>query len=127
MDTYIKLEGKVTDSDSYNLKQLAQLIEQECDLAVKLDKQEIKSGTKDGGLVIGISIVSSSLAIIQTVIMTLQYWESKRNKNKYNLSVIFNKQVDGILSLDEFVTKMSQFQKENQIEDITIKITKNLE
>ena len=128
MDTYIKFEGNVTEDDSYNLKQLAQLIEEECDLSVKIKKQEAQPGIKDGGFAIGLAIASLALATIQTLISTLQYWESKQNK--YSLSITFENQVSKKTlsiessSLKDIQTVISQLQNESAIDYVEIEITK---
>lgn len=88
MKAYIKLEGNVTDDDSYSLKELADLISKDCDLSVKIEKTEPEPRGKDGGLAIGIAIASLAIATIQTLISVFQYWQSKRPK--YSLSVTFH-------------------------------------
>jgi len=90
MDAYIKFKENVTEDDSYNLKQLAALIEEDCDLSVNLEKQDAQPGVKDGGLATGITIASFPLTVIQTLISVLQYWQSKTPK--YSLSIIFYNQ-----------------------------------
>ncbi|WP_424100281.1 hypothetical protein [Moorena producens] len=90
MDAYIKFKENVTEDDSYNLKQLAALIEEDCDLSVNLEKQDAQPGVKDGGFATGITIASFPLTVIQTLISVLQYWQSKTPK--YSLSIIFYNQ-----------------------------------
>jgi hypothetical protein len=50
MDAHIKFEGNITDEISYDLEQLAYLIEQDCDLSVGREKQPPKPGVKETGL-----------------------------------------------------------------------------
>lgn len=86
MDVYISFEEKVTAEDSYNLKQLATLIQDECDLSVTIKKQEAETGVRDGGLAMGIAIASLAIAVFQTLISVLQYWES--HQSTYDLLLI---------------------------------------
>ncbi len=58
MKAYIKLEGDVTAEDSFYLKELANLIEKECDLSLEIEKTESQPGVKDSGLAIAIAIAS---------------------------------------------------------------------
>jgi hypothetical protein len=85
MDTYINFEGSITEETSHDLNQLANLLEQDCDVSVKLDKQPIQPGVKDSGLTIGLTIAGLALSGIQTLIAAILYWESKQNK--YSLSI----------------------------------------
>ncbi|MEH1974706.1 MAG: hypothetical protein V7L02_16165 [Nostoc sp.] len=86
MDVYISFEEKVTAEDSYNLKQLATLIQDECDLSVTIKKQEAETGVRDGGLAMGIAIASLAIAVFQTLISVLQYWES--HQSTYDLFIV---------------------------------------
>ncbi len=88
MKAYIKLEGDVTAEDSFEFKELANLIEKECDLSLEIEKTEPQPGVRDGGLAIAIAIASLAVATLQTLISVVQYWQSKRPK--YSLSVTFH-------------------------------------
>ncbi|NEP81127.1 MAG: hypothetical protein F6K39_25000 [Okeania sp. SIO3B3] len=92
MKAYIKLEGDITGEDSFSFKELANLIEKECDLSVEIEKTEPQVGMRDSGLIIGLTIVSLTLTGIQTFFTTLQYWESRQQNGelelKYSLLVI---------------------------------------
>lgn len=88
MDLCIRFDKNITDEDSYNLKELAKLIEDECNLSIKIEKGKTNTGVKDGGLAMGIAIASLTLAALQTLISVLQYWESKQPQ--YSLSITLN-------------------------------------
>ena len=126
MDTYITFEGNITEDDSYNLKQLAQLIEEECDLSVQIKKQEAQPGIKDGGLVIGLMIAGLAFTAIQTLISALQYWESKQNKHSLSITTFDNqvkKRTLSINSSSDVQVIVSQLQNESTIDYVEIKIT----
>lgn len=88
MNVYISFNENVTEEDSYNLKLLARLIEDDCDLSVNLEEGEPQIGIRDGGLAIGIAIASLALTTLQALISVLQYWESKQPE--YSLSITIN-------------------------------------
>jgi hypothetical protein len=85
MDAYIIFEESLNTEDSYELKQLAYMIEGECDLNVNLKTKEIIIGERDGGLVIGLTILSLGFTALQTLIATLQHWDS--HQPKYSVSI----------------------------------------
>ncbi|NEP55285.1 MAG: hypothetical protein F6K65_43500 [Moorea sp. SIO3C2] len=127
MDAYIKFKENVTEDDSYNLKQLADLIQEDCDLSVNLEKQDAKPGVKDGGLAIGIAIASFPLTAIQTLISVLQYWQSK--PPKYSLYLIIDNHppllIDN-LSIEEMkFNVISQLQAQSDFKHINIQISRN--
>ncbi|MDY7004254.1 MAG: hypothetical protein SWX82_09945 [Cyanobacteriota bacterium] len=84
MKAYIKLEGDVIEEDSFYFKELANLIEKECDLSVEIEKTEPQPGEK-GSLAIVLNIASLSLTAIQTLFTTLQYWESRQRNGELGL------------------------------------------
>jgi hypothetical protein len=100
MNTYINFADSLTadpltDDDSYNLEQLANLIEEDCDLPVEREKADSGQGVKDGGLTIGLTVVGLVISAIGTFIAALTYWKSQQPK--YSLTV----SLDGkILSID---------------------------
>ncbi|NEQ80747.1 MAG: hypothetical protein F6K26_10975 [Moorea sp. SIO2I5] len=126
MDAYIKFEGNVNEDDSYNLKKLANIIQEECDLPVKVEKKEAEPGVRDGGLAMGIAIASLTLAAIQTLFSVLQYWESKQPK--YSLSISFENQIirKTLLiessSAEEIKTVISNLQAESSIDYIEVQV-----
>lgn len=130
MDAYIKFENNVLEEDSYNLQQLANLIEEECDLSVNIEKADAQPGVRDGGLAIGLAIASLALTAIQTLISVLQYWESKQPK--YSLSVTFHSPTNKKTLLlessseKEIQAAMSQLQSQSSPEyvDVEVKISK---
>ena len=89
MKAYISLEGDVTGEDSFYLKELANLIEEKCDLSVEIEKTGPQLGVKDSGFVIGLNIASLAFTAMQTFFSTLQFWESRQqNGVKYSVYVV---------------------------------------
>ncbi len=131
MDAYIKFQGDITEDDSYHFKELADLIREECDFSVKVEKEEDQPGVRDGGLAIGIAIASLTLAAIQTLISVLQYWESKQPK--YSLSMTFRSSAHQetllieSLSAQEIQEVISQLQSRSypEYEYIEVQISKH--
>jgi hypothetical protein len=87
MDTHIIFDDQPTEEDSYCLNQLATLITDECNLPVRIEKDQIKQGVRDSGLVIGLTIASLALTAIQTLIASLQYWESHNPKYSFSIKI----------------------------------------
>ncbi|MEO0769101.1 MAG: hypothetical protein AAFY72_06650 [Cyanobacteria bacterium J06649_4] len=100
MRSYISFDGGIDSESSYQLQKLASLIEDENGLTVALEKRPATQGERDGGLVTGIAIASLSLAAIQALVATLQYWESRQPK--YSISVVFG---DTTLQIDNLTEK----------------------
>jgi hypothetical protein len=126
MDARIKFEGNITEESSYDLMQLANMIEQDCDLSVKLDQQTVQPGVKDSGLTIGLTIANLALTGIQSLISVLLYWESKQKK--YSLLISLGKitySLDNIKQeeADRILSEIAKFP--NTVTDrIEIKITR---
>ena len=80
MKAYINLEGDVTGEDSFYLKELANLIEQKCDLSVKIEKTGPQLGVKDSSLVIGLNIASLTLTAIAFFFLYFTILGIKRTK-----------------------------------------------
>lgn len=85
MNLKIFLDDISSAEDSYEMNQLASLIEEECDVEVIREKKDSSQGVRDGGLLTAIAIVSLSVGMYQAVIATLQYWDSRQTK--YTVSV----------------------------------------
>ena len=79
MNACIKLEGEITEEDCYELKQLAHLIEKECDVYVKPEQQATQHGVKDSGLMIGMTIAGLALSGIQTGTPSKKKFTRKKN------------------------------------------------
>lgn len=126
MDVNIEFEGSITDEISYELNQLGDLIQQECDTNVEFNKQELKPGVKDSGLVIGLTIAGLALSGVQTLISALQYWESKQQKYSISISLGNKKYYYSNIEkekADELLAKIRQL-PENVLEKAEIKIVK---
>ena len=102
MDAHIKFEGNITDEISYDLEQLAYLIEQDCDLSVGREKQPPKPGVKESGLIIGLTIAGVVLSGIQALFSALSYWGSKQQK--YSLLICFDNKTFLLENLDRSET-----------------------
>ncbi|MBW4565792.1 MAG: hypothetical protein KME32_32850 [Mojavia pulchra JT2-VF2] len=86
MDAYIRFEGNVTDKVSYDLENLAYLIEQDCDLSVNREKQAPQAGVKESGLIIGLTIAGLALSGIQALFAALSYWDSQQKQYSLHIS-----------------------------------------
>jgi len=137
MKAYIKLEGDVTAQDSLYLKELANLIEKECDLPVEIEKTDPQVGVRDSGLAIGLAIASLTFTGIQTFFTTLQYWESKQQNGKPKYSVLIivhtrtgkerhllkNLSAEKVIELQEII-RQHQLQPSVEDEYIQVQISK---
>ncbi|MGF2040486.1 MAG: hypothetical protein RMZ43_035170 [Nostoc sp. CmiVER01] len=126
MDTYINFEGNITEETSYDLEQLANLIEQDCDVSVKLEKQLIRPGVKDSGLTIGLTIAGLAVSAVQTLIAVISYWESKQNKYSLSISLANKTIIIDNLKQEETEQILSEIVKlpSNVTEKIEIKVTR---
>ena len=112
MDVYIRSTEDITEEDSFNLQQLANLVEKDCEVSVQIKKEKSQTGTKDGGLTIGIAIVSLGLAAIGTLINVLSFWKSQQPK--YSVEIIHN---NSKISVDNI--------KPEQLQEVLSKIEAN--
>ena len=85
MDVVIEFQNQVDDEDSFHLRELANLIEKECDLAVQVDEEATQQGTKVGLLAVSLAVAGVALSAIIALISVLSYWKSQRPK--YSVSV----------------------------------------
>jgi hypothetical protein len=130
MDVRISFEGAITEDDSYHLKNLAQLIEEECDCSVSIETRESEVGIKDGGLAIGIAIASLVLTGIQTLVSVLQYWESQQSQYSISISITIDANerqkrfLMKNLSLEEIQSLLSQINSQPHHKTVSVKILK---
>lgn len=128
MDVSISFEGAITEDDSYHLKKLAQLIEEECDYSVSLETRESEAGIKDGGLAIGIAMASLALTAIQTLVSVLQYWESRQSQYSISITIDANGQQKRFLmknlSLEEIQSLLSEINSQPHQGTVSVKILK---
>ena len=126
MDAHIKFEGNITDEISYDLEQLAYLIEQDCDLSVGRENQPPKPGVKESGLIIGLTIAGVVLSGIQALFSALSYWDSKQEK--YSLLISFDNKRFLLENMDRLETNqvLAEIAKRPNFvnEKIKIKIVK---
>lgn len=83
MKATVKFNRQVTEKDSFELTELANLIESDYGLTVERHAGSPEPGYKDGGLVVGITI---TLSVISTLISGLTYWRSTRPKTSIAVS-----------------------------------------
>lgn len=128
MDVRISFEGTITEDDSYHLKKLAQLIEEECDCSVSIETRESEVGIRDGGLAIGIAIASLVLTGIQTLVSVLQYWESQQSQYSISITIDTNGQQKRFLmknlSLEEIQSLLSEINFQPHHGTVSVKILK---
>jgi hypothetical protein len=128
MDVRISFEGATTENDSYHLKNLARLIEEECDCSVSIETREAEVGIRDGGLAIGIAIASLVLTGIQTLVSVLQYWESQQSQYSISITVDANGQQKRFLmknlSLEEIQSLLSEINSQPHHGTVSVKILK---
>lgn len=124
MNLNIAFECGTTEEDSYQLESLATLIKDECCLELKIERAESAQGVRDGGLDMGIAIVSLGLAAIQTLVSVLQYWEAKNPK--YSLSIRMGNEVLLVenLPMDKFKRELRRIQMELPASIIEVQISK---
>lgn len=70
---------------SQDLSELANMIKEDCCVAVEEEKVKSPEGRKDGGLTVGIAIASFTVSAISSLIAVLSYWQSTRPQ--YSLTV----------------------------------------
>jgi len=105
MEVAIELVGDISSEDSMALRRLAELVENDCELSVDIERAPVQPGTKDGGLAIGIAIASLTVASLETLFTAITYWKSRNPK--YSISVKRDDVTEAIENLD-----FEQYQKE---------------
>jgi len=124
MKINISFDAKMCENDSQNLIELANLVENDCDINVQLEKDLKAKGVKDGGLTIGLTILGLSISAIGTLISVLSYW---KNKNpKYSLSITHNNCSFSISEMDSNqLEKLILDMKQSKIEsDYIVTVSK---
>jgi hypothetical protein len=124
MEAKINLLSDVTEEDSYALLELATLLESECDVVVQQKRDSVKSGVKDGGLVIALTIAGLALTTISTLFTALSYWQTRQQSKKVRYSVAFivgNKifQIEN-LTPEQVQSEIEKLQVSDQVIDIQV-------
>lgn len=88
MDTDIKILGDPSGKDSFELGELAHLIENDCGKNVLLNRVDSPSGVKDVTLVVGLTIAGLGFSAIGTVLAAISFWRSQRPN--YAISITSN-------------------------------------
>lgn len=115
MNAHLSFKGNgPTGESSYCLNNLAELIEQEADIAVQLEKASPKEGDKDGGLTIALSIAGLALSAVATFISVLSYWKSQQPNYSVsiecgNTTIKLNK-----ISSDELQAVIKKLEEQNR-------------
>ena len=79
MRVTIRFEDEATLETSNDLIELANLIEEECDVSVTQEKQKFQQGVKSR-LTTRIAIIGLVLTTFQTIIGVAQFWTSENSK-----------------------------------------------
>ena len=106
MNIYIRFDGEVTPEKSHMLTELAELINENGDLPVDVEKKKAKQGMKPIDLVTALSIVGVALSAIGTLISILSF----RKSQEPSISVSITRG-DTTISIDNV--------KPNQIQQLT--------
>lgn len=116
-------EKKPTGESSYCLNNLAKLIEQEADIAVQLEKNSPKEGSKDGGLTIALSIIGLALSAVATLVSVFSYWKSQQPN--YSVSIECGNTTIELnnVSFDELQAVIKKLEKQNHSSDLTVLLT----
>ncbi len=85
MKAGIGFEKAVTPDVSCDIDELGDMLIAELGASVEKELQQAKVGAKDGGLVIGISILGVTLASINTIISVINLWRS--TQNRYSVTI----------------------------------------
>jgi len=70
----------ITEQDSLQLIQLAEKLEEECNVKVQTEYIGGELRTKNGGIAIGLAIATLGVTVIGTLIQVLSYWKSLNPK-----------------------------------------------
>ena len=124
MDAYISFEENAASGEkSYHLINLADIIEEECDLPVKRNKDAPQPGRKDGGLTIGLTVAGLVLTGIGTLVTALSYWKSQQPKcsisiTRGNVTLV----IDNIPP-DQLRSEIAKLEGENSSSEIKVLIS----
>ncbi len=122
MDVNIRLVVTPDATDSQELSALANMIKDDCSVAVEEQKLHSPQGRKDGGITVGIAIASLTVSAISAFIAVLSYWQSTRPR--YSLKVTLGAVQVTLerLSKEELVNLSRQLQQVNFTDlDVTIR------
>jgi hypothetical protein len=124
MEAKIKLLSDVSAEDSYALLELAALLESECGVVVQQKRDLVKSGVKDGGLVIALTIAGLALSTISTLFTALSYWQTRQQSKqvKYSVAFIIGNKIVQIENLtpEQVQSEIEKLQVSEQVIDVQI-------
>jgi hypothetical protein len=124
MEAKINLLSDVSAEDSYALLELAALLESECDVVVQQKRDLVKSGVKDGGLVIALTIAGLALSTISTLFTALSYWQTRQQSKqvKYSVAFIIGNKIVQIENLtpEQVQSEIEKLQVSEQVIDVQI-------
>lgn len=129
MEILIRTFENPNQITSNSLLELKNEIVHALSISVDIDKIENKKGVKDGGLVIGLTIVGLALTGISTLISIIQYWEQKQleKQEKYQVSINLNNNTYTIENLQKqtflemFETDLTKAKDLNETINIVIR------
>ena len=87
MDTKISFKHDIGDKEALELDKLANVMEQDYDLDIKRICEDDTKGFKDGGLLVALEIIGTSIATIGLIISALEYWQSQQPKCSISLKI----------------------------------------
>lgn len=124
MEAKINLLSDVTEEDSYALLELATLLESECDVVVQQKRDSVRSGVKDGGLVIALTIAGLAISTISTLFTALSYWQTRQQskKVKYSVAFIIGDKIFQVENLtpEQVQSEIEKLQVSDQVIDIHV-------
>jgi hypothetical protein len=124
MEAKINLLSNVNEEDSYALLELATLLENECDVVVQQKRDSVKSGVKDGGLVIALTVAGLALSAISTLFAALSYWQTQQQSKqvKYSVAVIIGNKIFQVenLTFEQAQSEIGKLQVSEQVIDIQV-------
>jgi hypothetical protein len=124
MEARINLLSDVNEEDSYALLELATLLESECDVVVQQKRDSVKSGVKDGGLVIALTIAGLAISTISTLFTALSYWQTRQQSKqvKYSVAFIVGNKIVQIENLtpEQVQSEIEKLQVSEQVIDVQI-------
>ena len=119
MNAIVSFTSSLNEEDSFELVQLGNLVESDCDLAVQIQRQDSAAGAKDGGLAIGLAIAGLSVGAVGALISVLAFWRSTRPR--YSVSMARG---DTTFSIDNLHSGRFERMISNDDSDIEILISR---
>ena len=124
MDVHVALSLEPSTEASLHLKDLRQMLIEDCGVDVEAESTEPEPRTKDPGLLLALNISGLALSAISTLVATLSYWRSTRAEYSINISRgEVNLNIDRIKPSD-FQEIAEKLENARTTEDILVAISK---